>query len=848
MPEGFPFSTFLNEFSGLDENHTEECIIFIQSAFGRVKFLCSQDILPYICIINQRHHNMNMILHNFKVAFRNLMKYKLQTAISVLSIAVGIVTLSFTHSLLSRFQLPSIYKESYYDRAYKVTFKSENETENVNIRKDLIRMIKSNGGLRCAERIAVPNGWQGNVPVEFHLSDSTIHKGAVIGAYIDPEYPNYSGLRSAITGKKIRKLKSGEGIVSDDFAKKHFHDKNPIGAVQTSIVYGWQPIQITIVDVYNVSIDDYPFESDKYIFCVGDNIEDDNEVDGHFFAKWINVVLRDDCTKKSLLNEINEKVKPLGLKAELSKVANDSEIKMIITIQFLGYIIGSLILLAGIIGFLRIQIQLFRIRSRELALRIVNGASNIKLFWMLLTEIIICISLAIVIALILGNMLQEFCDNNLDLFVFRTGIRIQNLWQYSIAIGVLLVAICSLIGWITLRRIVKSEQGLSANLRISRNHLFRNVMLGIQIIVCMVFVCSTFILVNGGDKIFKACNVPDNDDFYKDCLYLEIMNANERERLLEELKRLPDLDKMVMINKGYFPIKEIMDNPEMQNNFLNRGNFNVYCTQDTSLISLLGMEVEWFHPANQRDRCLLISKELYKRFQELGLLDSNALTIMQGWVEQQTLPITGIIKKIPYNTDDESLVAISPEWKDAISDWLLVPKKGKSKALAKSVDETIERIESEAINNIVFNFRENMNQIPGFVEAVKTGGWILGCVSLLICVMSIFSTIALDTRARRKEIAVRKVNGAKSRDIYRMFGKVYLIMIGISLFIAVPICILFNQVIESMLVELSPESTLSPLWPIILGVAIVILLIAAIVGWQIHKVVQVNPAKIIAKE
>lgn len=43
---------------------------------------------------------MNMILHNLKVACRNLMKYKLQTILSILCIAIGIVTLAFTHSIL----------------------------------------------------------------------------------------------------------------------------------------------------------------------------------------------------------------------------------------------------------------------------------------------------------------------------------------------------------------------------------------------------------------------------------------------------------------------------------------------------------------------------------------------------------------------------------------------------------------------------------------------------------------------------------------------------------------------------------------------------------------------------
>ncbi|MDE6654930.1 MAG: hypothetical protein K2K37_11155, partial [Muribaculaceae bacterium] len=76
---------------------------------------------------------MNSIRHNLKVAVRNLMKYKFQTCMSVLSIAIGIVTLSFAVSVMDKFRLPSIYHESYSDRAYKVSFKSGEDDEVVTV-------------------------------------------------------------------------------------------------------------------------------------------------------------------------------------------------------------------------------------------------------------------------------------------------------------------------------------------------------------------------------------------------------------------------------------------------------------------------------------------------------------------------------------------------------------------------------------------------------------------------------------------------------------------------------------------------------------------------------------------
>ena len=173
---------------------------------------------------------------------------------------------------------------------------------------------------------------------------------------------------------------------------------------------------------------------------------------------------------------------------------------------------------------------------------------------------------------------------------------------------------------------------------------------------------------------------------------------------------------------------------------------------------------------------------------------------------------------------------------------------GKGASLARSVDETVRLLQPELINKVVSNYRERISPLTGFIEAVKGGGMILGCVSLLICAMSIFSTVALDTRARRKEVAIRKVNGAKSGNIYRMFGRVYVMLIIFSLMIAVPVCVLFNRIVDTMVKDISPGISLSPLGPIILGCAIVVILILMIVGWQIHKVMRIDPSTIIAKE
>lgn len=309
-----------------------------------------------------------------------------------------------------------------------------------------------------------------------------------------------------------------------------------------------------------------------------------------------------------------------------------------------------------------------------------------------------------------------------------------------------------------------------------------------------------------------------------------------------------------MINclSSYTSFNEIMQNPEIREKFQEGQRYmpfyNCYFTNDTTLISCLGIEVDWLPRDVNRNESLLIGENVYKKFNEVGLLDKGSLSFWSLGQELE-LPIAGIIKKIPYDMYGNSFIAIRENLPEAISKALLVPQKGKGKRLLKSVEETIERIDPELLTKIVYNYRENENTLPFIVESARSAGWILGGVSIIICAMSILSTITLDTRGRRKEVAIRKVNGAKSKNIYRMFGRIYALLIAIALIIAIPLCVLFNRWVENYVNESVTISTnISPVMPIILGSVIVMVLISVIVVWQIHRVMQVDPAKIIAKE
>lgn len=60
-------------------------------------------------------------------------------------------------------------------------------------------------------------------------------------------------------------------------------------------------------------------------------------------------------------------------------------------------------------------------------------------------------------------------------------------------------------------------------------------------------------------------------------------------------------------------------------------------------------------------------------------------------------------------------------------------------------------------------------------------------LAILIAMMGVFGLVALSTEQRTKEIGIRKVNGAHSDRIVRMFCREYLVWVGIAFVVACPV-------------------------------------------------------------
>ncbi len=794
-----------------------------------------------------------MLLHNLKVALRNILKYKVQTLGSILSLAIGMVTLATVYSFLQNFRMASINHEPYYDRVYNLRFDSIQKRQSdhsIRINGDIVRAVKANGGPRCIEQGPyAPNGMLTGGWAEFTLNGNTRRKTQLDAVPLDRNYPNFVGIRSAITGEKIKVLGSHDAIINEKQAKQIFGDKNPVGAsIRLSKDYG--NYQLRLVDVYqDLSLTE---QNSSALFYSPWELEDMGPE--QFYAVNLYVVLKEGCTPQQLKAEVNSRLKPLGLKVKTEKLKDrlSEEYSTVAIACSITYLIGSLILLAAIIGFLRMQTQLFWMRRREISLRITNGATRLQLFSMFATEVVMIVLVAYLVAVLMGAWICDYLAKPQFAEITSELGTISHLYLYSLVIGLVVMMLCLAIIWIVLSRICKHSQALESGMRRSHNHWFRNTMLGVQVMISMFFLGVTFCLLCWVGKMADFNHIPDDERAYKQSLFLQTNAAENVQRLRDKLIHLPQVERWIPYSYGFWKVNELAENEEFSKavwkddlfvSYSNVTNYKIQMTSDTSYLDFFKIKVNWKPKAN-RKKCILVNEELYKLMRQYHVAPNDILTVD----EMDSYQIAGTFQSVPYEgsmkTDIYSFIVIDPKEAYGATHYILVAKPGEYKEMQVAVDRTIQKLEPAVVKPMSSNLRYYMAREMFALEILQNIAWILAIVSLAICLISIFSTVMLDTQTRKKEVAIRKVNGALTRDIIKLFGRTYLVITLIAMVFAVVAMLLFHIVLSQMfnMVEINP------VFPIILSVVIVVGFIAAIIACQVRKIMKVDPSKILAKE
>ena len=117
-------------------------------------------------------------------------------------------------------------------------------------------------------------------------------------------------------------------------------------------------------------------------------------------------------------------------------------------------------------------------------------------------------------------------------------------------------------------------------------------------------------------------------------------------------------------------------------------------------------------------------------------------------------------------------------------------------------------------------------------------------IALLIAIIGIIGLVFFETQFLKKEIAVRRVNGATVGSILQMINKKYLIMAGISFLIASPVAYWIMVTWRSGFAYQAPI----PVWIFLVALALVAAITLAVVTLQSWRAANANPVDSLKNE
>lgn len=802
-----------------------------------------------------------MILHNIKVAWRNFMKYRIQNIVSIVALAVGIVTLSATHFVLKHMGPPSIAKESYYDRCYVMGLYDEKMTtgngsatdaelvldflnNSITVTPEMESALKAGGALPGVEKM-LHNHFVGGLmrgsDMTFTMPDSTTRTRPSDFFDLEGEKLNFHAIRSVITGEKVPVLKKGEAVISEVIAREVYGSENPVGC-KVSLWNDMTWMTFTIRDVYSAAQLNDGVTNAIYI-----NTDDRSK----YIAAYL-LQLADGQSPEQVRKEADRRLEPLGVSTRIESLdyvytenrAHSLKVRTVV------YLTSSLILVAALIGFLKMQLQLFRMRRREVSLRRVHGAKGRSIIRLFFTEMVLTIVMAFMLALLLGNMLAGYAGDYLTGFLDEFGWRIDGINTSITFISVAVTVVCAIVVWYNAKGMLHSRQAISAQMHRNRRHTLRNCMLGLQLFVSILFLGSTLALSHLIGLMEKQSNVPENDDFYAECISVSPANCNtDSRRLLEYLQTEPKgIKQYIKINENYTQL-ENLDYVEAEKVSILSPFFTTLQVGDTAILDFWQRPIRWFLPPGQRNNCMLLSDSLYSRLSRLGITDNGSLLVRS----RHAFPIGGTFSVLPYvdnNNRFQTNCIVEIGYDDSyFTKFIIVPEEGEYERVLTELEENMRRINPEPAKPTVVNLREELTRELFLLENMENGAWMLSAICFVICFMGIWSSISLDTRSRQKEIAVRKVHGAKRKDVVAFFARLYVWLVAVASVMSMPLMVIFNTLLQEWGMQQGiPKELVSPVMPIISGIFIVVLVVALVVGLHIRKVMRLLPADIISKD
>ena len=786
-----------------------------------------------------------MIKHCLKIAIRNLVKYKVQSAVSILGLAVGFVCFSLSLYWI-HYEMTYDHFRQNADRIYMVRTNDEYTEGKISTR------VPYSLAAYLAQHFP-----DIAVAAPFHLISERIsvndkYQDAVFSS-ADSAWMNLMDIRIIKGNRNFMLPKDNAEIaITEEAAKKWFRTEDPIGK-EVKMLRRTKKI-CAIVQAENRHTN-FPF----------DFIGNPELGKTWWYITWsILIKVKPDTDIEELESKINANL-PAELKqvtltrktgieriilTPLSKLhyakdfRDDKEAG--ITFQYIYFsIAGILIITCALINYLTLFINRMRVRQREMALRMIHGANIRSLVSLLTVEFLLLLACAVTT----GFLLIEICFPS---FIELTGIDTAKSSLYGEAflfIGLIsLIILTAIIGLLYILYHRSLHLSLRYNTGRSTGTQLRRGSIVLQLFVCLSFIGCTVLINQQLDYLRHrdlGLKIKNRGSF-------SVMGDMDYTPLIRKIKELPMITEVMQ--PDYYPIVSQLtaigqfdnwegldipiDTPVPVKLFLGKEDF--FRFYDITLLA-----GEWLDDLSTYED-IIINESLARR---MGWSPQEAIGkhIIQSYI---TYTIVGVVKDCHYGAPTLPiphtgfLVGEQMGLMQRSAGILFKYKEGTWNECRKALEhlyqtecspENILRLNSEEeVYNNYLRSEEMLTRLLSFASLV--------CI--LTAMFGIYSLVTLTCEQRRKEIAIRKVNGATVWSILFLFFREYLIMLCIAALFAFPITYV---IIKQWILNYVRQVSISPLPFILILIGLALTVIAGI-SWRVWKAANENPAEVIKNE
>ncbi|MBQ8520959.1 MAG: ABC transporter permease [Bacteroides sp.] len=487
--------------------------------------------------------------------------------------------------------------------------------------------------------------------------------------------------------------------------------------------------------------------------------------------------------------------------------------------------------LSALLNYLTLFISRIRNRYRNMALRIVHGSSGFQLFAMLMTEYLV-----LLVAAWLVGML--FIELSMSTFVEWSGLTASRESIYKgnmLSLALVLLCACFL-SFIPIQYFKRKT--LQAHIVKGRSH-FRTVSVCIQLFTSLLFIFCSLTMYRQIQHLLH-CDIGIQRKKVA-CVYIQ--DRNHPERKLQLIRQLPMIEKAMFMRMPLFPSEGYSySRTETEDGII---DFRLMEIND-SIAGFYGLTMkEGPQSFDIAEREIIINEAMAK------------LLNMEHPVGQTIKPfgkIAGVIHNFqtkPPTQPMEPIVFHSTHFNKHYrrnGNFIVYTYRGGKEACKEAVRETFKSdTVDDGLPSPYYRIRDGEDVYNEYLKSEVNLSRLLGCITFISIVIALFGVYALAAQScehRRKEIAIRKINGAKMTTILRMFFKEYLLMILTASVLAFPIgYVLMKRWLERYILQM--DITPWMFVEIFLGIT---LLVVLCICWHIWKVANENPAEVVKSE